>query len=100
MPAIDMECCGVTSSTLLPQIIICLLFSSLNSIHQISAQDEAAGTSRDRPTVVVVMFFPGRVRCRIVNNYGTIVLHRFWQVINEDQKQERSKHRALGDARY
>ena len=33
-------------------------FSALNSIPQISAQDEAAVTSRDRPTVVVVMFFP------------------------------------------
>ena len=40
--------------------------------------------------------FPGRVRCRVVSKYGTIVRHQFWQVINEDQKQERSKHRALG----
>ena len=32
---------------------ICSLFSALNSIPQISAQDEAAVTSRDRPTVVV-----------------------------------------------
>ena len=58
MPAIDMEGCGATPFNRLPQIIICSLFSALNSIPQISAQDEAAVTSRDRATVVVVMFFP------------------------------------------
>ena len=59
MPAIDTEGCGVTPYNPLPQIIICsLFFSALNSMPQISAQDEAAVTSRDRPTVVVVMFFP------------------------------------------
>ena len=100
MPAIDTEGCGATPFNPLPQIIICSLFSALNSIPQVSAQDEAAVTSRDRATVVVVMFFPGRVRCRIVSKYGTIVRHRFLQVINEDQKQERAEHRSLGDARY
>ena len=50
MPAIDTEGCGATPFNPLPQIIICLLFSALNSIPQISAEDEAAVTSRDRPT--------------------------------------------------
>ena len=58
MPAIDTEGCGATPFNRLPQVIICSLFSALNSIPQISAQDEAAVTSRDRATVVVVMFFP------------------------------------------
>ena len=58
MPAIDTEGCGATPFNSLPQIIICSLFSALSSIPQLSAQDEAAVTSWERPTVVVVMFFP------------------------------------------
>ena len=59
MPAMDtdLEFCGATPFNLLPQIFVCSLFSALNSIPQISSQDEAAVTSWDRPTVVVVMFF-------------------------------------------